>query len=126
MKTSCPRLVAKNVVAHEADGRRYLYRPLVEREAYVANESQRLVDRLFGGRVTPLVAHLAEDAAAVGHRHRRDRGPAEGAQAMIAWLVETLVATTGLMVLVLLIRNPVRQLFGSHALMRSGCCRRCA
>ena len=34
---------------------------------------------------------------------------------MIAWLVETLVATTGLMALVLLIRNPVRQLFGSHA-----------
>lgn len=60
VKTLLSRLVAKNVVAHEADGRRYLYRPLVEREAYVAHESQRLVDRLFGGRVTPLVAHLAE------------------------------------------------------------------
>lgn len=60
VKTLLSRLVAKTVVAHEADGRRYLYRPLVEREAYVAHESQRLVDRLFGGRVTPLVAHLAE------------------------------------------------------------------
>jgi BlaI family transcriptional regulator, penicillinase repressor len=60
VKTLLSRLVAKNVVATEADGRRFLYRPLVEREEYVAHESQRLVDRLFGGRVTPLVAHLAE------------------------------------------------------------------
>lgn len=60
VKTLLSRLVAKAVVAHEADGRRYLYRPLVAREAYVAHESQRLVDRLFGGKVTPLVAHLAE------------------------------------------------------------------
>ncbi len=34
---------------------------------------------------------------------------------MIAWLVETLVVTTGLMLLVLLIRDPVRRTFGSHA-----------
>ena len=60
VKTLLGRLLAKNVVAHEEDGRRYLYRPLVEREDYVAGESQRLVDRLFGGKVTPLVAHLAE------------------------------------------------------------------
>jgi len=60
VKTLLSRLVAKAVVAHEADGRRYLYRPLVAREAYVAHESQRLVDRLFGGKVTPLGAHLAE------------------------------------------------------------------
>ena len=60
VKTLIGRLLAKNVIAHEEDGRRYLYRPLVEREDYVAGESQRLVDRLFGGKVTPLVAHLAE------------------------------------------------------------------
>jgi len=60
VKTLLSRLVGKAVVAHEADGRRYLYRPLVQREAYVAHESRRLVDRLFGGKVTPLVAHLAE------------------------------------------------------------------
>jgi len=60
VKTLLARLVAKNAVAHEADGRRYLYRPLVARGDYVAGESQRLIDRLFGGRLTPLVAHLAE------------------------------------------------------------------
>ncbi|MBT2185523.1 BlaI/MecI/CopY family transcriptional regulator [Sphingobium nicotianae] len=60
VKTLLGRLLGKNVIAHEEDGRRYLYRPLVAREEYVAGESQRLVDRLFGGKVTPLVAHLAE------------------------------------------------------------------
>lgn len=60
VKTLLGRLLAKGVLAHEEDGRRYLYRPLVAREAYVTGESLRLVDRLFGGQATPLVAHLAE------------------------------------------------------------------
>lgn len=60
VKTLLARLVAKKAVAHEADGRRYLYRPLFAQGDYVAGESRRLIDRLFGGRVTPLVAHLAQ------------------------------------------------------------------
>ena len=60
VKTLLGRLLSKKVVAHEEDGRRYLYRPLVARGDYVAGESQRLIDRLFGGRLTPLVAHMAE------------------------------------------------------------------
>jgi len=60
VKTMLARLLGKGALAHEEDGRRYLYRPVVAREDYVAVESRKLVDRLFGGRVTPLVAHLAE------------------------------------------------------------------
>lgn len=60
VKTLLGRLLAKNVIGHQEDGRRYLYRPLVAREDYVAEESRRLMDRLFGGKLTPLVAHLAE------------------------------------------------------------------
>ena len=60
VKTLLSRLLAKGVIAHQQQGRRYLYRPAVERRDYVAEESGRLIDRLFGGRVTPLVAHLAE------------------------------------------------------------------
>ncbi|HEX8445152.1 MAG TPA: BlaI/MecI/CopY family transcriptional regulator [Sphingomonas sp.] len=60
VKTMLGRLLAKGVIGHEEDGRRYLYRPLVARQDYVARESGRLVDRLFGGRATSLVAHLAE------------------------------------------------------------------
>jgi BlaI family penicillinase repressor len=60
VKTLLGRLLAKNVVRHEEEGRRYLYRPAVQREDYVAHESRRLMDRLFGGKLTPLVAHMAE------------------------------------------------------------------
>ena len=59
VKTMLSRLSAKGVLAHEEDGRRYLYRPAIAREDYVDQESGRLLDRMFGGRLTPLVAHLA-------------------------------------------------------------------
>lgn len=60
VKTLLGRLLGKSIIAHEEDGRRYRYRPLVAREDYVSGESRKLIDRLFGGRLTPLVAHLAE------------------------------------------------------------------
>ena len=60
VKTLLGRLLAKQGIAHEEAGRRYRYRPLVARGDYVAGESRRLIDRLFGGRLSPLVAHLAE------------------------------------------------------------------
>jgi BlaI family penicillinase repressor len=63
VKTLLARLVQKGAVAAEADGRRYLYRPAVDRDAAVGEESQRFVDRLFGGRVSPLIAHLADREA---------------------------------------------------------------
>ena len=60
VKTLLGRLLAKNIIGHEEEGRRYLYRPLVARADYVSGESRKLMDRLFGGKLTPLVAHLAE------------------------------------------------------------------
>ena len=60
VKTLLSRLLAKGALSPEEEGRRDLYRPAVARDDYVAQESRRLLDRLFGGRVTPLVAHLAE------------------------------------------------------------------
>lgn len=63
VKTLLSRLVAKRALATEPDGRRFLYRPLLERGDYRTSESRRLVDRLFGGRAAPLVAHLAEAEA---------------------------------------------------------------
>ena len=60
VKTLLARLVTKNALSTTQDGRRYLYAPLVERETYASSATQRLTDRLFGGRAAPLVAHLAE------------------------------------------------------------------
>ena len=63
VKTLLSRLLGKGILAHEEEGRRYLYRPTIARADYVATESKRLVDRLFGGRAVPLVMHLAEREA---------------------------------------------------------------
>jgi BlaI family transcriptional regulator, penicillinase repressor len=63
VKTLIARLVQKGAVGTKAEGRRFLYTPLVERADLLAQESERLVDRLLGGRVSPLVAHLAEREA---------------------------------------------------------------
>jgi predicted transcriptional regulator len=60
VKTMLSRLLAKGVLVHEEEGRRFLYRPAIAREDFVARESRRLLDRMFGGSVTPLVAHLAQ------------------------------------------------------------------
>ena len=59
VKTMLGRLLAKGALLHEEEGRRYLYRPAVERADYAGRETRKLADRLFGGRAAPLVAHLA-------------------------------------------------------------------
>jgi len=59
VKTMLGRLLTKGALVHEEDGRRYLYRPAVERADYTMRETRKLVDRLFGGRAAPLVAQLA-------------------------------------------------------------------
>lgn len=63
VKTLLSRLVAKQAVATQPDGKRFLYSPRIARSAYVGSESRRLVDRLFGGRAAPLFAHLAQAEA---------------------------------------------------------------
>ena len=60
VKTLLSRLVAKNAIDFEKQQRSYLYFPLVEKSAYLANESSNIVSRLFAGRVAPLVAGFAD------------------------------------------------------------------
>lgn len=60
IKTLLNRLLKKGAVHAERDGRRYLYSPVLTREAWISNQSQSVIDRLFGGRVAPLVAHFSE------------------------------------------------------------------
>lgn len=63
VKTLLARLVAKDAVGTEPDGRRFLYSPRIARSEYLGRESRRLVDRLFGGSAAGLFAHLAEAEA---------------------------------------------------------------
>lgn len=60
IKTLLNRLLKKRAISAQRDGRRYLYRPLLKREDYVHAASTTLLDRLFNGRVAPLVAHFSE------------------------------------------------------------------
>jgi predicted transcriptional regulator len=60
VKTLLNRLLTKSAIAAERDGRRYLYSPMIPRSAYVQDESRSLIDRLFDGKLAPLVSHFAE------------------------------------------------------------------
>lgn len=60
IKTLLNRLLKKGAITAERDGRRYLYTPVLEREAWLGQQSTGLVDRLFGGQLAPLVAHFSE------------------------------------------------------------------
>ena len=63
IKTMLSRLSAKGAITYREDNRRYLYSAAVARDSYVGKESRRFVDQLFGGRLSPLVARLAEEDA---------------------------------------------------------------
>jgi len=60
VKTLLNRLLTKQALAVDRDGRRYLYRPLVTQTEYVSEESRSLLDRLFKGKVSALVSHFSE------------------------------------------------------------------
>ena len=63
IKTLLNRLLKKGAISATRDGRRYLYAPVLTRQAWLLDESEGLLQRLFDGRVVPLVAHFS--------RHRK-------------------------------------------------------
>ena len=60
VKTLLNRLLRKGAIRANREGRRYLYTPVLEREAWLLGESQGLLERLFDGRVAPLVSHFSK------------------------------------------------------------------
>ena len=63
IKTLLNRLLTKGALSARKDGRRYLYSAVLQRDQWVSTESSGMLERLFGGRVAPLVAHFG--------RHRK-------------------------------------------------------
>jgi predicted transcriptional regulator len=63
IKTLLNRLLKKGAIHASKDGRRYLYAPVLSRQDWLLDESEGLLQRLFDGRVAPLVAHFS--------RHRK-------------------------------------------------------
>ena len=62
IKTLLNRLVQKKAVDVRVEGRRYLYRPRVPRDAALRRESRSFLSRVFGGAVAPAVVHLLEQS----------------------------------------------------------------
>ncbi|MEY2167722.1 MULTISPECIES: BlaI/MecI/CopY family transcriptional regulator [unclassified Rhodanobacter] len=60
IRTLLGRLLGKGAVSAEKDGRRYLYAPVLSREQWQSQESRSLLDRVFGGKLSPLLAHFSE------------------------------------------------------------------
>jgi predicted transcriptional regulator len=60
IKTLLNRLLTKGAISASRDGRRYLYSPVLQRQAWVAEQSSGMLDKLFDGRVAPLVAHFSQ------------------------------------------------------------------
>jgi predicted transcriptional regulator len=60
VKTLLNRLLGKGAVSVQKDGRRYLYSPVLRREDWQRQESRSLLDRVFGGRLTPLLTHFSQ------------------------------------------------------------------
>jgi BlaI family penicillinase repressor len=63
VKSLLSRLLAKQAIEPRPDGRRFLYSPALDRESYVGAESRRFVSRLHGGKLSPLIAQMAEEEA---------------------------------------------------------------
>ena len=60
IKTLLARLVEKDILETQPDGRRYLYSPRLSREEYGAQVLGSLSQQLYKGRSAPLFLHLAK------------------------------------------------------------------
>ena len=63
IKTLINRLLKKKAIRSDRAGGRTRYTALLTRDNYLQSESQGLLDRLFDGRLAPMVAHFAQHRA---------------------------------------------------------------
>ena len=60
VQTLLRKLEAKGAVGHEVEERTFVFFPLVEERKAVRSATRELVDRVFGGSISGLMAHLLE------------------------------------------------------------------
>lgn len=61
IKTLLNRLVKKQALGYEKDGRRYYYAPLVDEAECMRAESQSFLARVYDGAFSPMLAMFLED-----------------------------------------------------------------
>jgi BlaI family penicillinase repressor len=74
--TMLVKMERKGVVVHRAEGRRYLYQPVVSEAEVTRSMVGQLAERLFEGDVPALVSHLLSE-------HEIDHGELADLKAMI-------------------------------------------
>ncbi len=62
IKTMLNRLVRKGALDFRPEGKRYIYRAKVTRQASVRRETRTFLRRVFDGAAAPAVAHFLEEA----------------------------------------------------------------
>ncbi len=60
VKTLINRLLKKQAIGFEKNGREYLYYPLLEEQDYITSESENIIAKVFKGKVSNLVAAFAK------------------------------------------------------------------
>ncbi len=60
VKTMLHRLVKKQILTFDQDGKRYLYRATVRRSDCIRQASRSFLDRVFGGSAAPALMHLVK------------------------------------------------------------------
>jgi len=71
VRTLLNRLVKKGALGYRQEGRSYVYYARVSEEACVAAVSESFLERVFGGALSPMLAHFVE-------RHRLTPSEIEG------------------------------------------------
>lgn len=60
IKTLINRLVKKKYIGFHQEKNHYLYFPLITEQDYQLVQSQSFIQRIFGGRISPLVTHFVK------------------------------------------------------------------
>ncbi len=60
VKTLLNRLLNKQAIRAEKQSRYFLYSPVLKQEKWLQQESRSFLERMFDGRVAPLVAHFSQ------------------------------------------------------------------
>lgn len=58
VRTLITRLVEKNVISYNQEGRIYTYYPLVKEEDCVRSETQSFIKRIYGGAMKPMLVNF--------------------------------------------------------------------
>jgi BlaI family transcriptional regulator, penicillinase repressor len=61
VQTLLRTLEEKGSITHEVEGRTFVFVPLVQEDKYKRNATRDLLERVFGGDVRSLVAHLLQN-----------------------------------------------------------------